>query len=266
MRKLFLLPVLLFVIACQGAATIGPTVSKDELLREQQYQRSYVKDANIKQYDEAPKVTSKMKSRFNKNSSIVGSAGERLCEEIGFKNCKFGFKLEEKKELNAYADGENIIITTPMMMLASKDEELANVLAHEYAHNIMSHVAKTQQNVAIGGILGTVIDAGLNSQGIDTGGQLGQFGAQTGLLRYSVGFEREADYIGLYILKRAGYNPDGALNFWRKMSVANESSIDTAVTHPTNPERFVAMKKTIAEINYKAKNKRPLLPEFKPED
>jgi predicted Zn-dependent protease len=90
-----------------------------------------------------------------------------------------------------------------------------------------------------------------------------QLGGNIGAGTYSVAFEKEADYVGLYIFARTGYDPNNAIEFWRKMSLANESAIDMGVTHPTNPERFIAMKKTIAEINYKHQTGQSLVPQFK---
>lgn len=256
---------LTLVTACQSATTVGPQVSAQEVRAEQQIQRQRVNEQDIKPYEEAPAISNAMEAKFKRIASRVGLAGEDLCTDINKKKCVFTFKLEKDKILNAYADGQNIVITSAMAKFAASEEELANVMAHEYAHNVMRHVASTKQNATIGYVLGAAIDYGLGSQGVSTGGAGAQLGVQGAVLRYSVGFEREADYVGLYILKRAGYNPNDALDFWRKMSVANEKAIDTGVTHPTNPERFVAMKKTIDEINYKRQNKLPLTPEFKKE-
>ena len=54
-----------------------------------------------------------------------------------------------------------------------------------------------------------------------------------------------------------------ALKFWRRMSVEDPEGIYSSVTHPSNAERFVALQKTLEEINYKRKHKIPLLPDFK---
>jgi len=265
MRYLFVIS--LFLLAsCQSSQTLAPAVSQQEIAREQQIQRERVAAAKLEEYEKAPKVTKEMEGRFKKLATKVGIAGADLCKDIGNNSCNFVFNLKEDKQLNAYADGKNIFITTAMAKFAANDEELANVMAHEYAHNVMRHVASTQQNAALGAILGAALEYGLQTQGISAGGNLSQAGAQMGVLRYSVGFEKEADYIGLYILERTGYNSEDALDFWRKMSQANEQAIDTGVTHPTNPERFVAMKKTIEEIEAKRRNKQPLIPNFKKKD
>jgi predicted Zn-dependent protease len=161
--------------------------------------------------------------------------------------------------LNAYADGAKIVITTAMMEFAAKDEELANIIAHEYAHNVMRHIDSKKGNAILGTLAGMAIDAAIGGGG----NAASQLGGNIGAGSYSVDFEKEADYVGLYIFARTGYDPNQAIQFWRKMSQADEMAIDTGVTHPTNPERFVAMKKTIAEINYKQQNGLRLVPEFR---
>lgn len=249
---------LLFIVSACAAQTIAPKVSKAELEQEKQVQRNIVKQYKIPEFAEAPKITPEMKQRFVRIANIVGVAGEDLCNELAVGKCNFGFALEEDKALNAYADGKKIVITTAMMEFAKKDEELLNVVAHEYAHNVMGHISSKQGNAILGTLAGMAIDAAV---GAKTGAA--DFGANLGAQTYSVDFEQEADYVGLYIFARTGYDPNQAIEFWRKMSQANEAAIDHGVTHPTNPARFVAMKKTIAEINYKRQNGLRLLPEFK---
>lgn len=200
---------------------------------------------------------------LNKIAPRIKKAGVEVCRGIGRKSCDFGFKLAKTKELNAYADGKNVHITMGMMAFAASEDDIATILAHEYAHNVLSHVASTQKNVTVGALGGTVVDALLQSQGINTGGQLGKLGANYAQLKYSKTFEQEADHVGLYIAYHAGYPIENAANFWRRMSTANPNAIYTATTHPTNPERFVAMNETVAEINRKKSAGQPVLPDVK---
>lgn len=249
---------LLLLSSCT-TQTIAPKANRTELEEEKRYQREMVRQNKINAPTEAPKITESMKLRFGKIASLVGVAGDDLCNQLQKPECNFGFQLEEDAALNAYADGKKIVITTAMMDFAAKDEELANVVSHEYAHNIMRHVQSKQGNALLGTLAGMAIDAAIGGGGSAAANLGGSIGGGS----YSVSFEQEADYVGLYIFARTGYDPNQAIQFWRKMSVANESAIDHGVTHPTNPERFIAMKKTIAEINYKHENGLPLIPELK---
>ena len=261
MKKTALL-LLLALTACKGATAAAPKVGADELRAEQTEQQKLAKEAAIKRGEEVVKITTTHKNRLATIGSKVSKAGEQMCKEMGRSQCSFGVKIEESADLNAYADGSYIVVSSAMIDFTT-DTELANVLSHEYAHNIMQHVATQSQNVAVGGILGTIADQLATSQGINTGGVIGKLGANYSLMKYSVGFEQEADYVGLYVMERAGYDINQSPNFWRKMSQADSRGITMKSTHPTNPERYVALNKTIEEIKAKKAAKQPLLPAFK---
>ena len=54
-----------------------------------------------------------------------------------------------------------------------------------------------------------------------------------------------------------------APNFWRRMAVIHPASIKTnhSSTHPSAPERFVALESAVGEIHAKLNAGRPLVPE-----
>lgn len=248
--------------ACKGATTAAPVASKDAIYQEQMTQQELAQAEAIKRGEGIIKVTDSMKSRFKTVAAKIAPAGESLCKDIRASKCQFGFKIEESAELNAYADGNYIVVSTAMIDFTS-DDELATVISHEYAHNIMGHVASQTQNAAVGGILGTIADQLASSQGFNTGGAIGKLGQNYSVMRYSVGFEQEADYVGLYVMERAGYDINKAPALWRKMSQADARGISMRSTHPSNSERYVALSQTIAEIQAKKAAKQPLVPEFR---
>lgn len=248
--------------ACKGATTAAPKVSDSDMQAEARTQQQMAEAAAIKRGEGVVKTTDSMKSRFKTVAEKIAPAGEALCKDIGASKCQFGFKIEESGELNAYADGNYIVVSTAMIDFTN-DDELAVVISHEYAHNIMGHVATQTQNAAVGGILGTIADQLANSQGFNTGGALGQYAQGYAVQRYSVGFEQEADYVGLYVMERAGYDINKAPGLWRKMSQADARGISMTTTHPSNSARYVALSQTIAEIQQKKAAKQPLVPSFR---
>jgi len=171
------------------------------------------------------------------------------------KVCDYGVILEYADIVNAFADGENIIVATGMMRFVSNDNELAVVVAHEVAHNQMGHIDKKEGNAAIG-LIFDILFAGL---GVSTGGLFSDIGAQA----YSEDFEAEADYVGLYMMARADYPIDEAPNFWRRMAVSHPGSIKNGLgaSHPATPERYVALDKTVEEIDMKRSAGLSLKPE-----
>jgi hypothetical protein len=173
------------------------------------------------------------------------------------KACDFPAFLVMQESLNAYADGKAIAIFRGMLRFAN-DNELAIVIAHELAHNFMGHIEAGQRN----NVLGTIAEIIAGSRGIPTQGALGAAIA----LAYSPAFESEADYVGLYVLARAGIEIKEAPKFWRRMAAANPAGISQRgmiASHPATSARFVALEKTVQEIEAKRATGQPLSPELK---
>ncbi len=261
MKQILSIILMATLAACAGKSVYTPKPSAQAVGAERSVQEGLaVNKAAGGEYQGELQAPEYYLQTLNKLAPRIQKAGIEVCQGMGKKNCQFGFKLQQSRTLNAYADGKNIFITMGMMAFAGSEDDIAVVLAHEYAHNVLAHVASTQKNVTMGGLGGTVVDALLSSQGINTGGQLGKLGANYAQMRYSKTFESEADHVGLYIAEHAGFPLENAPNFWRRMSTANPDAIYTATTHPTNPERYVAMNETVAEIKAKKAAGQPLLP------
>lgn len=169
--------------------------------------------------------------------------------------CAYRYSLENKDIVNAFADGNRIVISTGMLRFAENDTELATVIGHEIAHNMMDHNPKTQTNAAIG----MVFDILLAGIGVSTGGAFQNLAARA----FSEGFEAEADYVGLYLMARAGFAIENTPNFWRRMGMNSPGSIreQLMASHPATPRRFLALEKTVAEIKAKRAADEPLIPE-----
>ena len=166
----------------------------------------------------------------------------------------------EKSEINAFTDGSNIFITTGMLKFAT-DEELALVIAHELAHCFETHVDKKRANSVLGQLVGTFFDVMVGRTFGDQTDEYSRAGAQIGAGAFSQPFELEADYVGLYLLARAGYPTKDAAAFWRKMAARAPLASNTFTgTHPPSAERYLLLEKTHKEIEEKRAKGQPLLP------
>lgn len=255
--------------ACVAPTTDNPNVTQAEWRAEQEAQAIAAKQAPIDFNDKknyGDKQIEALVGRLAPIAHRVEKASGEVCENMNPRaNCDFQVILDAKEHgLNAHADGQNVVIYPAMVDFAKNDNHLAFVIAHEFAHNIMAHISASQQNTMIGTLLGTVADVAAGAAGANTQGVFGKIGQQQGMLRYSSAFEAEADYVGLYILARAGYKIEDAPDFWRIMSQANPDSIYIAQSHPTNPARTIAMGKTVAEIRAKQRAGMPLIPNIRP--
>jgi predicted Zn-dependent protease len=260
---------MLALMACVKPTTDRPAYSKAELHAEAQKQSSAAKQVTQRFNDKKSYSDAQIRAfaaRLHKIAPPVEKAAHALCKEItnGKSGCRYEVVLAaEEKGLNAHADGKRVVMYPAMMDFAENDNELAFVVAHEFAHNIMKHPDAAKQNIGIGALLGVAIDIAATAGGMNTGGQFSQIGASQGHLSYAPEFEHEADYVGLYILARSGYPIKDAPMFWRRMSLASPQSIYISTTHPTNPARTIEMDKTVQEINYKKQRGLPLSPNIK---
>ena len=173
--------------------------------------------------------------------------------------CDYPVSLLAANEVNAYADGSAVFVTTGMMRFVETDLELQTVLSHELAHNIEGHADSTLTNVLLGTFLGALVDAVAGTKEDAEETYAGR-GAELGAQAFSQDFEREADYTGLYLLENAGIRTDDSANVWRRLAIENQDAILYGTSHPTTAERFVNLRNTTAEIRAKQAAGEPLSP------
>lgn len=109
-------------------------------------------------------------------------------------------------------------MTKGMMRFVDSDQELQIILARELAHITEDHIGKKTAN----SLLGAFIDGLIT---YETGQQSGIF-TQIGAMEFSQDFEREADYVGMYILARPGISTSGGSNFWRRLAAEMPATND----------------------------------------
>ena len=80
---------------------------------------------------------------------------------------------------------------------------------------------------------------------------------------YSVEFEKDADYGGVYYAFRAGYDVSNVKKFWERIGADNQKRIAISSTHPETAERYLQIEKTVEEINKKKRDGLALVPNEK---
>src|SRR3974390_232059 len=140
--------------------------------------------------------------------------------------CNYRVLLGPSDEINAFADGEKIVVQKGMLRFVETDVELATVVGHELAHNTMGHMNAQKTNY----MLGSIFDIALAVVGVNTQGAIGNAAAGA----YSKEFEAEADYVGLYALALADISVDESASFWRRMAAESGANVTTKYnsTHP----------------------------------
>jgi len=130
--------------------------------------------------------------------------------------------LIRKKEANAYClPGGKIVVFTGILPLTENDAGLATVLGHEVAHATAEHVAERIERQHLTRVAAMIIAGGVAF----TPAQFVRVTALLGVgagLPFSRSQESEADHIGLVYMARAGYDPDQAVAFWKRMQRASK--------------------------------------------
>ena len=171
---------------------------------------------------------------------------------------KYPIKKTTSKSIIAFANGESVYITDGMMDFLS-DKELQFVIAHELSHNIQKHLEKQQTNSLKASMIGAGLDGFVKRYtGVSAGPKRG-FG-DSGMFLYKRDFERESDYLAMYILANANIPTDGISDIWRKFSELHGNSGLYSKTHPSYPERYLSIIQTNKEIKEKIKSGDDLIP------
>ena len=158
----------------------------------------------------------------------------------------------ESEEVNASAlPGGFFFVNFGLILRAETEAELAGVMAHEIAHVAARHATRQASRAAIanhatipmiflGGWAGYAIRHAAGAA------------IPLGFLRFSRGFEREADFLGLQYLYKAGYDPTAFVDFFEKIEVLEKKHPGTLAkavsTHPLTKGRLRAGQKEIQEI------------------
>ncbi len=176
--------------------------------------------------------------------------------------CDYNISVVEGGGVNAWTNGKSVWVSSGMLEFAN-DNELAMVIAHEIAHCTGGHISKKRANALTGWLIGTIVQTSIEvaTNTINRTSDLGRSGMMVGAAAHSQAFEQEADYIGMYLMSRAGYPTKGVEDFWRRISEKDPMGANSlAGTHPPTSYRYLLIAKTHKEIEFKKSNGLPILP------
>lgn len=143
--------------------------------------------------------------------------------------CAARGRLARSSQANAFADGRYAIMTTKMLDFVQNDDELAVVMAHEIAHNLLAHPARLEAQKVPHGVL----------RGI---------GKNASRVRRT---EEEADRLALKLLWSAGYDLAAAIPFWRRLHSRYDPIPVPKLfrTHPTLSARERVIRETMEQLS-----------------
>jgi predicted Zn-dependent protease len=164
----------------------------------------------------------------------------------------FTIKVIDSDVVNAMAlPGGFFYVNSGLILAADEEAEVAGVMAHEIAHVAACHVAREitrSQLMQIASIPFIFIGGGIGYAGYELAGPA----ALLGILKFSRGFEAEADYLGVEYMYRAGYDPSAFVSFFEKIQAMEKKKPGTVSkmfeTHPQNADRIEKSQEEIRKI------------------
>jgi len=171
-------------------------------------------------------------------SQYVNRVGQKLAKESDRAHLPYEFTIVNDSQWNAWAlPGGKIAINRGLLESLRNESELAAVLGHEIVHSAARHSAQTMERGIWmqAGLLGLTLAVDEEMQGLvyDTGSKA----AGITMLKYSRDAESESDYYGMLYMKRAGYDPTGAVTLQELFAENMESAGGWLDSHPASIER-----------------------------
>jgi predicted Zn-dependent protease len=229
--------VAIFCLMLSACATTGPKISAEE---EKKFKEALLAESKAwqkKQQERIEEVASRLLEATD-TQSVIRFVFAASSEQTGAR-----VNLDAA---NAWTDGGTVWVTRGMMRFLKNDDELAAVLGHEIAHALRGHMRYLwAQN-----ILGMAVAVPAGIYGGQIGGEAAARMVQLATAKFDRDREREADLYGLMWAHRAGFNVDDGKEVFRRIAIEMPGSTERGFlsTHPTAPERFLALDKIAATL------------------
>ncbi len=185
----------------------------------------------------------------------VERLGQRCARASLRPNLLYKFHVIQAREINGFSlPGGQVYVTSALLRLAN-DNELASVLAHEVGHIVARHSLKTLRQKqdyneiakSLGELTGVAGDVAR-----DLGVALGQMVGEGFLAVHTRDEEREADFLGVRGMTRAGFDPQGMVTMFQKLQRIEEQDSSLLGTlfsdHPDAQERIENTRYEIARM------------------
>ncbi|MCC6587295.1 MAG: M48 family metalloprotease [Bryobacterales bacterium] len=154
-------------------------------------------------------------------NNFIQGIGRRLASTREAQGFQYTFKVVNEKSINAFAlPGGPTFTHTGLITAADNEAQIAGVLAHEISHVILRHSTNQASKAQLLALPAALAGGMLGQKGGITGtlAQLGiGLGANSVLMKFSRGAERDADLMGARIMNEAGYNPIEMARFFEKL-------------------------------------------------
>lgn len=148
---------------------------------------------------------------------MIMRAGRVVTVELrSVSGCPARVRLAQSNQANAFASGTHVVVATRLYAALASDDELAVIIGHELAHNILHHNERLKARDP----------------------------SRLGVLAS----EEEADRLGLRLVFAAGYDVHAAIPMWRRLYDRFGGGGGLFGSHPSLKTRERLIAATIAEL------------------
>jgi hypothetical protein len=188
-------------------------------------------------FDTVARAEAQLTTALSRGDGALTLVGGRTVDLAADQGCASDVQLLPQKGLNAAADGQVVQIGGKLYDFAANDDELAAIIAHELAHNILGHRAQ------------------MDEEGVSTGlfAGLGKNGAKLRAVEF------EADRLSVWLVARAGYDPKALAPFWARLGKRAGILISDG-THPGFRERVRRIEAAVSEVGLQQAAGQPVVP------
>jgi hypothetical protein len=184
-------------------------------------------------------------------NEYVNRIGQNLVKNSDAK-VPFTIKVIDTDEINAMAlPGGFFYVNSGLILAADNEAELAGVMAHEISHVAAHHAMReqTRLNYAQFGTIPLIFIGGGLGYGLYEASGLA---VPITFLQFSRDFERQADFLGVQYMYRAGYDPQAFAAFFEKIQNLQKTKPGMVAKafsdHPQTPDRIEATQNEIAHL------------------
>lgn len=187
----------------------------------------------------------------------IKHVGNRLTPYMAmpYSNLKIKFFAVNDDMINAFAFfGGHVAVHSGLIRVTETESELAGVMAHELAHisqqHIIRQIADSNRMMPLT-IAGAIAAAAIGVPELILPVMAGH---QQRMLNFSRQHEQEADRLGLQILSKANFDPQGLPNILERMSSKlryHNKPPEYLLTHPLFESRIADVRDRANSVNYK---------------
>ncbi len=153
-------------------------------------------------------------------SSASGTREVRFTADFG---CPSDVELYNGTDINAWADGSRVMIGEGLLRRCATDDDLALVIAHEMAHNLLHH---RRRLAAEGGSANGLLPLSATAS------------------RAVLATEEEADRVAVVLANTAHFDLSGMAQFIGELT---NSGVPAGATHPISSRRVALLKAAIVD-------------------